>query len=199
MGAPAPELDLPRAQLAATLAIAIRAHDAKYDQCRFVRSLRTFREATESPYLDHRLHQFVRAAEGFAVPPIHKSRDHFAERIGRLCAGRARPQLRELYTIRSGIEHLHGGYDRMARLSKRNRHVRLITRTIEAEAVARYLLRTYLLNPNLWPHFQERAAIEAFWSLPRRRMHALWPARLLFSSISNEVDLTNVEGLGRDA
>lgn len=186
LGAPIPSLTVSRARLATKIARALRLHDEQVGQGRFVRTLRTFREACESGNLDQRLHQFVRSAEGFAVPPFRQSGEHFARRLGRLCAGAAKRQLRELYTIRGGIEHLHGPFDRLPKLSKRKQHLRLLVRCFEAEALARYLILTYLANPPLWSHFASRSAIDAFWSLKPSKLRALWPSRIHYPLIAKE-------------
>jgi len=200
LGAPTPAVTIQRANLAARLAAALKQHDHIDGHGRFVRALRTFREACESGNLDQRLHQFVRCMEGFVAPPFKQSGVQFAKRLKRLCAGRASRQLRDLYTIRGGIEHLHGPYDRLPKgLSKRERRTRLLIRCFEAEALARYLILTYLRNPPLWPHFITRASIEAFWALKPAQFRSLWPTRIHYPSISKEFDYQALERHENDA
>jgi hypothetical protein len=189
LGAATPALTIQRARLAARLGLALKEHDQVNGQGRFARALRTFREACESINLDQRLHQFVRCAEGFVAPPFKQSGVQFTKRLTRVCAGRAARQLKELYTIRGGIEHLHGPFDRLPRtLSQRERRIRLLVRCFEAEALARYLILTYLSNPRLWPHFVTRESIDAFWALKPSQFHALWPTRIHFPSILEDFD-----------
>ena len=189
LGAPEPRLSLNKFQLAAQLAVRIREHDATPAAKRITRALRAFREASEAGDLDQRLHQFVRCAEGFAVPPFKQSAVRFADRLGTVCAGRSRPYLKQLYSIRSGIEHLHGPFDRMPRrLSVAQRELRLLQCCLQAETVARYLLHTYLVNPGLWPHFESRTSIDAFWALDTRTRRKLWPTRLAFDKIRSNLD-----------
>ncbi len=190
LGAPAPVLSTSKMRLAAQLATALHQFNLSPGRERIERSVRVFREACESPHLDDRLHQFVRCAEGLAVP---RNAVEFTNRLSRVCAGRNRNHLREMYQIRSGIEHLHGPYDRLPkRLRKGQRHQGLLMRTVEAEALARYLLTTLLMNPTLWPHFRDRTTIDAFWKLPAKQFNTLWPGRLAFPSILRSFDSATV-------
>lgn len=186
LGAPEPLLTLSKLKLAGTLAAALRKHDQTPQRERFDRSLRTFREACEANFLDLRLHQFLRSAEGFAVPANGRE---LANRLGRVCAGRSRQHITQLYRIRSRIEHLHGPYDRLPNhLSKRGRIRRLLERCVEAEALSRYLILTYLLNPELWQHFRTRKTIQDFWKLKEKELRERWPTKLAFERILTDFD-----------
>lgn len=186
LGAPLPNVSASNLRLAAKLATALTQHDSREQPERFDRSMRAFRVACETAELDARFHQFVRAAEGFAVS---YGADQFADRLASFCAGRSRDHLEQIYRIRGGIEHLHGPYDRMPKtLSKRERFSFLLKRTVEAEALARYLIVTYLRHPALWPHFESRSTIRAFWSLRPAKRAALWPTKLNFPSILRDFD-----------
>lgn len=190
LGAPPPNVTASKLRLAARLATALVQHDQRPRGERFDRAMRAFRVACESAELDERFHQFVRAAEAFAAPA---NAHQFTDRLARLCAGRSRQHLRSIYRIRSGIEHLHGPYDRIPRrASKRERFRILLQRTLEAEALARYLLVTYLQHPALWPHFESRSAIDAFWSFPPAKRRVLWSTKLHFPSIIRGFDRTAV-------
>lgn len=186
LGAPQPAVSASKLRLAAKLATALVKHDTTRSRDRFDRSLRAFRVACESSYLDERHHEFVRAAEGFVVPA---NATEFTKRLSMLCAGRCQQHLRHIYRIRSGIEHLHGMYDRMPKgATKRERFQLALMRCVEAEALARYLIVTYLQHPDLWDHFRSRASISRFWALKRSRRTALWPTRLHFPSILKSFD-----------
>lgn len=196
LGAPPPALDVPKLRLAARLATSLVQHDRRPRGGRFDRSMRAFRVALESADLDERFHQFVRSAEGFAAPA---NAVQFTDRLARFCSGRCRQHLNQIYRIRSGIEHLHGPYDRMPKgSSKRQRFSILLQRTVEAEALARYMLVSYLLQPDTWPNFESRPAIDAFYSLPRAKQRALWPTKLHFPSILRDFDFVAVARLEAD-
>jgi hypothetical protein len=187
-GAPAPALSGAKLRLAAQLAVALHQLEQTPNKQRIERSIRTFREACESNSLDERLHQFVRCVEGVAAP---WDRNEFTARMSRVCAGRCQSHLRQVYQIRSAVEHLHGPFSRLPRQVRKGlRQQFLQMRTVEAEALARYVLTTILMNQALWPHFRDRKTIKAFWKLPSKRFNALWPGRLAFPSILQAYDAT---------
>ena len=136
--------------------------------------------------MDVRLHQFVRSIDAFLNS--HKA-EQFSKRLGLVCAGRCKAALDELYGIRSGIEHLHGPYKRMAKNPRGGRLLRLGHRCTQAEAIARYMLQTYLLRPSLWPTFEQVSSIDAFWNAPTGRLRSLWGPPLHFPSILRHFEL----------
>jgi hypothetical protein len=196
IGAPYPYLSVGRLNFAESLARSLRVHDEDPGKTRIERALRAFREGCESRQLDYRLHQFVRCAEGFAVPPFRRSAVHFGKRLSRVCAGRSQQRVKQMYDLRSGIEHLHGPYDRMPRrLSKRDQHVRLLQRCVEAETLARYLLATYFSNPQLWPHFRTKTDIDSFWALRDSEFRRKWPNKLKLDHVLRDFDYAALEDI----
>lgn len=193
LGAPSPNVSLPKLRLAARLATALTQHDSRERPERFDRSMRAFRVACETADLDERFHQFVRASEGFVVPA---NGVQFADRLASLCAGRNSHDIEHIYRIRSGIEHLHGPYDRMQGVPKGERFQLLLKRAVQAEALARYLIVTYLRHPALWPHFESRSAIKAFWALGPAKRAVLWPTKLKFTAILRDFDSAAVAKQG---
>jgi hypothetical protein len=198
LGAPKPHLSTGKLKLAATIAAALSDHDAFNGKRRIERALRTFRQACESGDLDFRLHQFVRCAEGFAVPPFKQSGKQFTKRLARICAGRCTKVLEQLYTIRGGIEHLHGPFDRLPQYSHRRRHRLLLQRCVQAEAFARYLLVTYFQHPALWTHFADRPSVDAFWALRPAKLKELWPTRIAFDRILDQFEHESVDSYIED-
>jgi len=191
LGAPEADISMPRLRTAARLAAAFRAHESLPGSERMERSFRAFREASESPYIDTRLHQFVRAAETLVAPPDGAT---FTNRLARVCAGNSRPALKEIYTLRSAIEHLHGPYERMpASLSKRQRRWRLLMRTLQIEALSRYMLVNYLTTPELWPQFSTLRGVKLFWTQPNRELKKHWPSRLGLTHLLRDFDVAAVQ------
>jgi len=184
-GSSCPPLTISRLRLAAQLAKALRQHTDKPDH-RAIRALRAFRQAAEARTLDMRLHQFVRSIDSFLNSHDAKQ---FAKRLGRVCAGRSKGALDELYGIRSGIEHMHGPFKRMRKNPRGGRLLRLAHRCTQAEAIARYMLQTYFLRPSLWPTFEQVPDIDAFWKLPTRQLRPLWGPLLHFPSILRDFSL----------
>ena len=182
LGAPHAHVSVARLRQAADLARALKALDRTRHRWRIERSLRAFREACEADRLDQRLHQFVRCAEGFVAP---YNAEQFSSRLRRLCVGHCLPALKQLYAIRSGIEHLHGPYDRFPKPGK---VARLLQRCVQAEILARFLVTVYLQNSLLWPWFRDRNTVVAFWALSKKQMKELWPVRLAFPSATTVLD-----------
>jgi hypothetical protein len=178
-GSSSPPLTISRLRRAASLALALRQHTNASDN-RAVRAIRAFRQAAEAKEIDTRLHQFVRCIEGFTNPRDAKQ---FSGRIARVCAGPCRSPIRELYSIRSKVEHLHGPYAGMQKRPRGGRWLRLVQRSIQVEAVSRYMLQSYLLRPALWPTFETASTLNAFWALPVRQLRSRWGPRLDFPAI----------------
>lgn len=150
---------------------------------RLGRMLTAFRTAHQSIELDTRLHQFVRVVEGFMLPIGKKKVDIFASRVAQIVSGISLDNLRQLYTIRGTVEHLYGP-TKAIRGTRRERHRLLMLRAIQAEALARYFIGSFLYTPDLWEHFATVAATKKFWLLPRSEQEALW---------SNGADLASIE------
>jgi hypothetical protein len=68
------------------------------------------------------------------------------------------------------------------------RLLRLVRKTLQAEATARYFLMTYLSQPALWPTFRTQNGANSFWALGTRQLRAQWPGRLAFSRILRPFD-----------
>ena len=166
VGSPLAPLTTERIRDAHVIARALIAHP-RTPSNRMVRALRTFRQATESPELDIRLHQFVRVIEAFLDPDDARS---FGRRFAYLNGGRGELAMRECYETRSAIEHLRGPFDRMPSKPSGGKHRRLVRRAIEAETVARFLLFTYFTTRSLWPSLASRAAVKGLWSRSAREL-----------------------------
>lgn len=167
-GSPSVSLTVSRVRHAHRIALALADIDGSSAFERLDRVLRTFREGCEASTADARLHQFVRATEGFTVP--WKNTD-YAERMGEFCKGRAYPYLLELYNMRGSIEHLRGPYRWMPKsLTQRGRLLRLFQRAMLAELLARTWIYHFLLTPSLWSNFSTFEGATRFWKLaPRER------------------------------
>ena len=70
---------------------------------------------------------------------------------------------KELYDIRSAVEHLRGPFGGLPKRPRGGKRLRLLVRAIEAETLARFLLFTYFRSPQLWPHFANKHAAAAQW------------------------------------
>ena len=78
----------------------------------------------------------------------------------------------DTYDVRSDVEHLHENkhlevFDRNARLD-------LVKKLEMMEYIARSALVRILLDSNLWPHFANTTALQAFWALDESERRKLW-------------------------
>lgn len=190
-GATTARLTIERIKDAFALASALRIHSADPGN-RMVRALRAFRQAHEASELDLRLHQFVRCIEAFIAPPSRGSAVHFANRAGMFTNGRTLSVLKELYDIRSAVEHLRGPSGGMAKKPRGGYRYRLIHRCIQAEALSRFLVHGYLSHRNLWPHFRDRDSVNVFWDLPDATRTALWPERISLINVNKSINRAEV-------
>lgn len=193
LGSPMPRFTSGHLRSAARFASAIGAQDESASAPRLARALRAFRSGVESAEVAYRLHQFVRTVEAIANPHSAKQ---FVDRASRVCKGLARPYLASMYKIRNKIEHQHGPFAAMpARLSERERQLRLMHACLHAEALARYFLHAYLLSPSAWPFLASSGSVDGFWALETRRFRRLWKSRLSFDSIRDALKESDVPPL----
>ncbi len=123
---------------------------------RFGRVLTAFRMGLQDRSLDTRVHQFVRCIEAF-VGSWHK--EEFADNALELLAGVSRVDLLQAYAIRSAVEHF-GGWQRAINVNgRRAKQEVLITRAIQTQGAAHYLLTRFLESPQLWPHYQNESTV----------------------------------------
>jgi len=102
------EVSVARLRAAKTIAMNIESLDQARQVENLGRLLTAFRTAHQAEELDTRLHQFVRVVEGFVLPRSNKKAIEFAERVSQLVDGISDADLRQLYAMRSTIEHLRG-------------------------------------------------------------------------------------------
>lgn len=165
-GSPTVSVTSTRVRAAHNVAEALAFLDQSAAWPRFDRILRTFREGCEAPSGDERLHQFVRCTEGFVVP---WNRAQYRDRMAEFCVGRARRYLEELYSLRGSVEHLRGPYRGMPKgLTHRRQLLRLFSRAMLAEVLARTLIMNVLMQPHVWPEFETFDQAEAFWKRKKR-------------------------------
>jgi hypothetical protein len=64
----------------------------------------------------------------------------------------------------------------------------VLQRAVQAEELARYCIRNFVLNSALWSHFDNNAATLAFWTLPAADRQNLWGQILDFSVVKRSFD-----------
>jgi hypothetical protein len=146
----------------------------------------------------NRLHQFVRCIEGFILPARSATERQFKSRTELFVGPRYHSDFEEIYRIRSSVEHLHGPFKDIVRATERARRLGLFERAIQAEDVARYCIRNFLLNSSIWPHFNDDSSAEAFWTLPAHERQTIWGNVINFAAVKQifDPDYVNDDDLG---
>jgi hypothetical protein len=119
-----------------------------------------------------RLHQYCRCIDGLIVSKQGEAKKRFKSRTELFIGPRLHDIMGETYDVRSDVEHLHENkhlevFDRAARLD-------LVKKLELMEYIARSALVRILLGCNLWPHFANTSALQAFWAFDDRQRRALW-------------------------
>jgi len=191
-GSPIDNIDIGRLNLVAKLASAIDIipRKGKYDRFNHVFSI--FFAGIESEAADESLHHFVRCIEGFIFPEPGKTRKRFLSRTELFIGPGHHQLLGELFDIRSSVEHLHSSIRDINGSTDREKWLTLFERAYEAGAIARYCIRTFLLNPGLWKHFEDDNALNLFWSLPDKDRRKLWGDPLDIQAITKQFDPSGI-------
>jgi hypothetical protein len=139
---------------------------------RLFRILHLYLEARTIKDNMDRLHQYCRCIEGLIVPAAGNSGRQFKSRTELFIGPRHHEMMGETYDVRGDVEHLHENkhleaFDREARLD-------LVKKLEMMEYIARSVLVRVLLNRNLWPHFANTPALQAFWAMEEKQRRELW-------------------------
>jgi hypothetical protein len=140
------------------------------------------RAAKEQEYYN-RLHEFVRAIEALIRPAKGKTEKQFVERCKTLADDSSETIARELFVLRSAVEHLNEAECELTNISppKRKSHVRLRARQAEFLAGQSYI--RLLSNRQLLEKFCSDETIDDFWKLPGSERQALWGSPVNISSV----------------
>lgn len=160
---------------AADIAHGVRETHAIGEFDRLARVNNALRNALSAPELTVRLHQSVRALEGLVLPPSDKlgTGKIFAERVSFFTGKQRLDLVRDLYTMRGSIEHLHGPEAAVQAVrpdvAPDGAIEHLAFAAFVAENLTRMCLHRLYTRPKLWTHFQTDIALEAFWNAKRKR------------------------------
>ena len=146
-----------------------------------------FYDGIKNDLVYNRLHQFVRCIEGFIYPEIGKTKKQFISRTELFLGPKHHELVGELFDIRSFVEYLHSLYKTISAPSDK-KHLKLVKRTFEAEAIARYCIQHFLLNRDLLTHFNDDESLDEFWGLPEDERQRIWGEQLNIDSISSQFD-----------
>lgn len=164
------------ANRAETIAAGMQQVSSSSDFGRVKRGFAAWQRGIRDDRLSFRLHQFVRSLDGLLRTPPGQGRKRFVDR-GQTLLGASddhRTLLRELYTLRSGSEHLHEWDYGLEHLLEDERSPRGELRTFQAELIASEAFARVLSRDALLTHFGSDAGIDAFWALSPDERTALW-------------------------
>jgi hypothetical protein len=127
-------------------------------------------------------------SRGFIVPDPGATARQFKSRTELFVGASYHADIGEIYEIRSAVEHLHSPFTPIQRPTERERRLVGLQRAVQTEELARYCIRTFLLNSALWPHFDNAAATLAFWKLSAADRQNLWGPILDFGAVKRSFD-----------
>ena len=172
---PYPSLVAADILLAARLALHLDSMQPDTEAVNFLRLLKTIeiyaKTRTIKDIFD-RIHQYCRCIEGLILPAIGKTNRQFKSRTELFIGPEHHNLMGELYKIRSKVEHLNENrylepFDREVRLG-------LVAKEAIVEYITRSALVRIICNEALWPHFENTAALNEFWSLSLDDQRNVW-------------------------
>lgn len=152
---------------------------------RLRRILEAFHSGVHARSPDFRLHQFVRCVEGFIAAEAGCTTKRFKSRTELFVGPSQHMVMGRLYEVRSNVEHLRDPLEKYSG-SRFETYLQLWHDAVTAEEIARSVIRSFILNPSLWPHFKDDSAAAAFWtdvSVDEKRH--VWGAPLDLDAIRN--------------
>ena len=122
-----------------------------------------------------------------------KSGTELARKLAPICSGHSRHNLEQMYRIRSKVEHLHGPERALSgSYSAKKKHHVLVERTVQAEALSRYLLTTALGRGGLWRRFVSRRGARAFWQQSPTKIRAEWSSVIPLRDVARSINWSEV-------
>lgn len=114
-----------------------------------------------------RVHQFVRSMEALIISVKGGTEKRFIHRCQTFCSASsgARQILKELYVLRSRVEHLEDWDDLFPDVDENGEIQTLQNMARQAEFLARHTYSLILQSPELLNHFKDDKSLEYFWSL----------------------------------
>lgn len=175
-------IDLAELKWATCLADRLRTVNAGGpDWSRLRRGLSALFRGSKEREGGERLHQFVRALEALVKPGIGKTRRQFVHRLQTVAIA-SRQTLREIFDIRSCVEHLHSPLDALQGSEEQKADV-AARRMRQADRLCRFAFSRVLASNDLFKRFRTDAGIDGFWAMPHRERADLWGSRLDLNAI----------------
>jgi len=157
------------------------------DWRRLRRAIDALSKGSAEPYLqDERIHQFVRSLEGLILPRKAKTESQFIHRSQTFAIANANnaTALKEIFGIRSKVEHLHHALDALQGASSEEKEDLLYRRNRQVDELARFAISRILEDDGLREIFRTEASIADFWHRKDHERAKLWGSRLDLDSIA---------------
>ena len=142
-----------------------------------MKGLRALEQALQSDGADERIHNFVRAIEAVLKPKRGNTTKQFVDRCTAaftMLNAANRDALRDIYEIRSAVEHLNPIEDALTRHPADTRDGISYKRLAQAEALALKVWSDLALSADLRRLLADDALMQAFWAKPEDEIGRLW-------------------------
>ncbi len=135
---------------------------------------------------DERIHQFVRSLEGLILPDKGNTERQFVHRLQTAVIGnkKTHDSLREIFNIRSKVEHLHNALDPLPGATSQEKEILLYRRSRQIDQLARFAISRILENDALRETFRTDAGIADFWKKADDKRAQIWENRLDLDAIA---------------
>jgi hypothetical protein len=154
-------------------ALAIVRNTSNY--LRLKRAISAFLAGVKDARVEERLHQFCRCIDGVILSGRGSGRKDFAARTTLFIGAGHDSVMREIYDMRSAVEHLRPAEVEAQRASDlRKQRTRVIERALQAEVVARHCLQRILLSELLRTCYRDDATLGTFWGRTESEQQAIW-------------------------
>lgn len=142
--------------------------------------------SAEQNLQDERIHQFVRSLEGLILPDKGNTEKQFVHRLQTAAQANNKTQesLREIFNIRSKVEHLHNALDALSGPTTEAKEALLYRRSRQVDQLARFAISRILETSHLREIFKTDESIAGFWSKKDHERATLWGNRLDLDEIA---------------
>lgn len=124
-----------------------------------------------------RIHQFARCIDGFVASERGHGEQQFIDRTKLFIGPEWQQEMKEIYQLRNATEHLKEPdeeiYSWDSTLCSRDRRLRALERTLQAEKIAEYCILRFLRRQEIRNWFQNNKITE-FWSKPSAFKSSVW-------------------------
>jgi hypothetical protein len=152
---------------------------------RFMQGLKVLKDGLLQQVGQERIHQFVRSLEALILPTSGSTKRQFAHRCQTFVVAGSQSQtvLEEAFDMRSDTEHLQDWNRALRSYPVPEREDIAHQRTRQMERLATFAYARILSDRDLWKHFQDDAAQQAFWEMSENPRRTTWGNQLDISAI----------------